>query len=166
MSVTIRLADDLDVSRGDMICRPNNQPSVGQDVDAMLCWFGERAQLQPGGKYAIKHTSKWARGAGEGPALPPRRQHAAPRRGRRRRSRSTRSAASRCARPQPLFFDDYRRNRATGSFILVDEATNDTVAAGMILVATLRTVASAGTSACKLSCARRRGARGCGGGVQ
>ena len=61
MSVTIRLADELDVSRGDMICRPHNRPHDGQDVDAMLCWFSERTRLRPGGKYALKHTSKWAR---------------------------------------------------------------------------------------------------------
>ena len=61
MSVTIRLTDNLDVSRGDMICRPNNRPHVGQDIDAMLCWFSERHTLTPGAKYTIKHTSNWAR---------------------------------------------------------------------------------------------------------
>ena len=58
MSVTIRLADDLDVARGDMICRPNNQPQVGQDVDAMVCWMSATAPLTPGAKYAIKHTTQ------------------------------------------------------------------------------------------------------------
>ena len=52
MSVTLRLADEVDVSRGDMICRPHNRPHDGQDVDAMLCWFSDRARLQTGGKYA------------------------------------------------------------------------------------------------------------------
>ena len=62
MSVTIRLTDDLDVSRGDMICRVHNRPQVGQDVDAMLCWFSDaRRRSSPGAKYAIKHTSNWAR---------------------------------------------------------------------------------------------------------
>ena len=61
MSVTIRLADDLDVSRGDMICRVHNRPQVGQDIDAMLCWFSDGAPLKTGAKYAVKHTSNWAR---------------------------------------------------------------------------------------------------------
>jgi bifunctional enzyme CysN/CysC len=60
MSVTIRLADDLDVSRGDMICRPHNRPEVAQDIEATLCWLAE-TPLQPGGKYAIKHTTRVAR---------------------------------------------------------------------------------------------------------
>ncbi len=60
-SGTIRLADDLDVSRGDMICRIHNRPQVGQDVDAMICWFSDRGSLTPGAKYAVKHTSNWAR---------------------------------------------------------------------------------------------------------
>jgi len=132
MSVTIRLTDELDVSRGDMISRPNNRPREGQDVDAMLCWFSDRTRLQAGGKYALKHTSKWARAlvkdlhyrldvntlsrdeSAEGLAL-------------NEIGRVTLRTT------QPLFYDDYRRNRATGSFILVDEATNDTLAAGMIL---------------------------------
>src|SRR4051794_33021914 len=61
MSVTVRLEDQIDVSRGDMICRPHNQPQVAQDVDAMLCWLDESASLKVGGKYAVKHTSRSAR---------------------------------------------------------------------------------------------------------
>jgi len=132
MSVTIRLADDLDVSRGDMICRPHNRPSESQDVDAMLCWFSERATLQPGAKYALKHTSKWARALVKDlhyrldvNAL--HRDESAVSLGLNEIGRVTLRTT------QPLFFDDYRRNRATGSFILVDETTNDTLAAGMIL---------------------------------
>ena len=60
MAVTIRLADEIDISRGDMICRPNNQPAVSQDVDAMVCWMGDEP-MRPGGKYAIKHTTRTAR---------------------------------------------------------------------------------------------------------
>src|SRR5438445_579455 len=60
MSVTIRLEDNLDVSRGDLICRPNNAPTATQEIDAMICWFSERG-LQVGGKYAIKHTTRSAR---------------------------------------------------------------------------------------------------------
>ena len=61
MSVTMRLADDLDISRGDMICRSRNQPSASQDIEAMVCWMDERSPLRPGAKYSIKHTSRWAR---------------------------------------------------------------------------------------------------------
>ncbi|HUI49689.1 MAG TPA: sulfate adenylyltransferase subunit CysN [Acidimicrobiia bacterium] len=132
MSVTIRLSDDLDVSRGDMLCRPNNQPNIGQDVDAMLCWFNERSELKPGSKYALKHTSKWARGLVKDLhyRLDVNTLH--------RDETATSLSLNEIGRvtlrtTAPLFFDDYRRNRATGSFILVDEATNDTVAAGMIL---------------------------------
>ncbi len=79
MSVAITLTDDIDISRGDMICRPHNQPEVGQDIDAMVCWMSEQASLTPNGKYAIKHTTRTGAGAGQGPAVPTRRQHAAPR---------------------------------------------------------------------------------------
>ncbi len=132
MSVTIRLADDLDVSRGDMICRPHNRPQESQDVDAMLCWFSERATLRPGTKYALKHTSKWARAMVKDlhyrldvNAL--HRDESADSLGLNEIGRVTLRTT------QPLFFDEYRRNRATGSFILVDETTNDTLAGGMIL---------------------------------
>ena len=93
MSVTIRLADDLDVSRGDMICRLNNRPQVGQDVDAMLCWFSERAHAHAGRQVRDEAHEQLGARAGEGPALPPRREHAAPRRDRDVARRSTRSAA-------------------------------------------------------------------------
>jgi bifunctional enzyme CysN/CysC len=131
-SVTIRLADDIDISRGDMICRPNNQPTVSQDVDAMLCWFGERAQLRTGGKYALKHTSKWVR------ALVKDLHYRLDVNTLHRDDAADTLSLNEIGRvtlrtTQPLFFDAYRRNRTTGSFILVDEATNDTLAAGMIL---------------------------------
>ena len=61
MSVTVRLADEIDISRGDMICRPNNAPTVTQDIDAQICWMDESASLTQGKKYAIKHTTRWAR---------------------------------------------------------------------------------------------------------
>jgi bifunctional enzyme CysN/CysC len=135
MSVTIRLEDDLDVSRGDMICRPNNRPQVGQDVDAMVCWFSERATLEPGRKYAIKHTSKWAR------ALVKDLHYRLDVNTLHRDEDATSLSLNEIGRitlrtTQPLFYDEYRRNRGTGAFVLVDEASNDTVAAGMILGAT------------------------------
>ena len=132
MTVTIRLADDLDVSRGDMICRLNNRPQVGQDVDAMLCWFSERHTLTPGAKYAIKHTSNWARALVKD--LQYRLDVNTLHRDEPRTSLSLNEIGRVTLRTtQPLLFDEYRRNRETGSFILVDEATNDTVAAGMIV---------------------------------
>jgi bifunctional enzyme CysN/CysC len=132
MSVTIRLTDNLDVSRGDMICRPNNQPHISQDIEAMLCWFGERAELKPGVKYALKQTSKWAR------ALVKDLHYRLDVNTLHRDEDATSLSLNEIGRvtlrtTAPLFSDDYRRNRATGSFILVDEASNDTVAAGMIV---------------------------------
>ena len=123
MSVTIRLADELDISRGDMLCRPNNQPSVGQDIEAMVCWMDERA---------IKHTTRVARALVRelNYRLDVTTLHREEGIGAlglneigRIRLRST----------QPLFTDSYSRNRATGGFILIDEATHRTVAAGMII---------------------------------
>jgi len=132
MSVTIRLTDDIDISRGDMICRPHNRPHVGQDVDAMVCWFSDRTQLQPGAKFALKHTSNWAR------ALVKDLHYRLDVNTLHRDDSASSLALNEIGRvtlrtTQPLFFDDYRRNRATGSFVLVDEATNDTLAGGMIL---------------------------------
>ena len=132
MSVTIRLEDDLDVSRGDMICRPHNRPQAGQDIDAMVCWFTDRVKLEPGRKYAIKQTSKWAR------ALVKDLHYRLDVNTLHRDEDATSLALNEIGRitlrtTQAMFFDEYRRNRITGSFVLVDEATNDTLAAGMIL---------------------------------
>ncbi|MCI0688091.1 MAG: GTP-binding protein [Sporichthyaceae bacterium] len=132
MSVTFRLADELDISRGDMLCRPNNQPSVGQDIEAMVCWMDERAMLRPGVKLAIKHTTRVARALVRElhyrlDVTTLHREEGVEALGLneigRIRLRST----------QPLFTDSYSRNRATGGFILIDEATHRTVAAGMII---------------------------------
>ena len=61
MSVTVRLTDEIDISRGDMLCRPHNAPAVAQDIEAMICWMDETAPLRVGAKYAIKHTTRTAR---------------------------------------------------------------------------------------------------------
>ena len=82
MSVTLQLDDDVDISRGDMICRPNNRPTVGQDIEAMVCWMTDKP-LAPRARYALKHTTRWTRARGQRPALPDRRQHLSPRRSRR-----------------------------------------------------------------------------------
>ncbi len=132
MAVTVRLADDLDVGRGDMICRPHNRPTVSQDLDAMVCWLTAQATLAPGAKLAIKHTTRSAR------VLVRDLQYRLDVNTLHRDEAATALELNEIGRvtlraTQPLFFDEYRRNRATGSFILVDEATNATVAAGMIL---------------------------------
>ncbi|MDX2002244.1 MAG: sulfate adenylyltransferase subunit CysN [Chitinophagales bacterium] len=131
MSVTIRLADEIDISRGDMIIKEGNVPQIGQDIDLMVCWLNERP-LNAGGKYAIKHTTRNARcvvkevkykinintlhrieddhtiGLNEIGRI------------------SLRTTT-------PLFYDSYRKNRNTGSLIIIDEQTNETVGAGMII---------------------------------
>ena len=128
---SIRLEDNLDLSRGGMIAKVDNQPEVSQDLDMMVCWFNDKP-LQPRGKYALRHTTQECRcvvkevnykinvntlhrieddktlGMNDIGRI---------------RIRST----------KPLFYDAYRRNRITGSVILVDEFTNETVAAGMLL---------------------------------
>jgi bifunctional enzyme CysN/CysC len=131
MSVTVRLKDDLDVSRGDMLCRPSNRPTVGQDVEAMVCWLTD-TPLRVRGRYVIKHTTREARALVSDLVyrLDVNTLH-------RDESADTLSLNEigrvRLRTTAPLFYDEYRRNRATGSFILVDEATNATVAGGMIL---------------------------------
>jgi bifunctional enzyme CysN/CysC len=132
MSVVIRLADDIDISRGDMICRPNNRPHSGQDVDAMVCWMADAPELKIGMKLAVKHTTRWAR------AIVKDLQYRLNINTLHRDESATGLTLNEIGRislrtTQPLFYDDYRRNRETGSFILVDEASNATVGAGMIV---------------------------------
>jgi bifunctional enzyme CysN/CysC len=131
MSVTLRLADDIDISRGDMICRPHNQPAVGQDLDAMVCWMTERP-VAPGDFFALKHTTRWVRAVVRDVhyRLDVNTLH--------RDEAATSLTLNEVGRvslrvTQPLFYDSYRRNRQTGSFILAAEDTNVTVGAGMLL---------------------------------
>ncbi len=132
MSVTVTLTDEIDISRGDLICRPHNQPHIGQDIDAMVCWMTESKSLTPGAKLGIKHTTRSARALVKDlhyrlDVNTLHRDHEAPGLALNEIGRvSLRTTV-------PLFYDDYRRNRDTGSFILIDEATHNTVAAGMIL---------------------------------
>jgi len=128
MSVAIRLADDLDVSRGDMICRVQNRPSVGQDLDAMVAWLAE-TPMRIGGKYVIKHTSR------AGKALVQNLHYRLDVNELHRDLSASSLGLNEIGRVAlrvtvPLFYDEYRRNRATGSFILVDAASAATVAAG------------------------------------
>jgi bifunctional enzyme CysN/CysC len=131
LSVTLRLEDDVDVSRGDMICRPHNRPTETRQLDAMVCWMSERP-LQSSGRYRIKHTTRTALAKADELLyrIDVNSLH--------RDESATGLALNEIGRlrlrlSSPLFLDEYRRNRATGSFILIDESTNDTVGAGMVL---------------------------------
>jgi len=132
MAVTIRLDDEIDISRGDMICRPNNQPEVGQDIEAMICWMADSSELRPNSKLALKHTTRSVRALVKD--LHYRLDINTLHRDEDAESLKLNEIGRvRLRTTQPLFFDEYRRNRATGSFILIDEVTNVTVAAGMII---------------------------------
>jgi bifunctional enzyme CysN/CysC len=131
MSVAIRLADDLDISRGDMIARPHNTPTVTQDVDAMVCWFSDRP-LQEGAVYAIKHTTRTARAKVQ--HLHYRLDVNTLHRDEAHQALAMNDMGRVTVRTTaPMFVDEYRRNRVTGSFILVDEGSFETVGAGMVL---------------------------------
>ncbi len=130
-SVTLTLEDDIDVSRGDMIVSSDNLPVAGQDITLMICWLNEKP-MRPAGKYLVKHTTRDVKciirevnfkvnintldkdfsdkniGLNEIAEISIRTTH-------------------------PLFYDSYRKNRVTGSLILIDEGTNETVCAGMII---------------------------------
>lgn len=131
MSVSIRLEDDLDLSRGGMIAKADNQPEVGQDLDMMICWFNEKP-IQPRGKYGLRHTTQNVRCIVRevNYKININTLH-------RLEDDNTLGMNDigriRVRTTQPLFYDAYRRNRITGSVILVDEFTNETVAAGMLI---------------------------------
>ncbi len=130
MSVTMTLEDEIDISRGDMIVRENNSPDVEQSFDAMVCWMSDRP-LMPNGKYAVKHTSKDVR------CIVKDIKYKVDINTLHRIEDDKNIQMNDIARvtlrtTAPLFFDKYNRNRITGSFILIDESTNETVGAGMI----------------------------------
>jgi bifunctional enzyme CysN/CysC len=130
MSVTVRLTDDIDVSRGDMICRPHNVPKTTQDIDAMVCWMSE-APLAVGQKLWVKHTTRSARVIVKELQyrLDVNTLHREPETASLRMNDIGRV---RLRSTLPLFCDEYRRNRTTGGFVLIDEATNRTVGAGIV----------------------------------
>jgi bifunctional enzyme CysN/CysC len=134
MSVTVRLEDEIDISRGDLICRPNNAPAVAQDIEAMVCWMDETRPLRVGGKYALKHTTRSVRAVVRDLhyRLDVNSLHRDEEAGELKLNEIGRLKLRTTA---PLLADEYRRNRTTGGFILIDEATNRTVAAGMIVEA-------------------------------
>jgi bifunctional enzyme CysN/CysC len=130
MSIAVSLEDEVDVSRGDMISRPNNQPTVTQDIDAMICWM-DSTPMPVGAKYTLKHTTRSVR------ALVKDIQYELDVNTLHRSQSPGRLALNSLGRvtlrtTQPLLIDPYRRNRLTGSFIVIDEATNRTVGAGVI----------------------------------
>jgi sulfate adenylyltransferase subunit 1 len=131
MSVIFTLTDDIDISRGDMICKPNNQPQVGQDIDMMLCWMNARP-VNAQARFLVRHTTREVRG------ILKEIQYRLDVNTLQRTEGVEQLVMNDLARvkirtSQPLLFDSYRRNRTTGSLILVDESTNETVAAGMIV---------------------------------
>ena len=131
MSVSMTLEDDIDISRGDMIVREKNQPEIGQDVDVMVCWMSERP-LQLNGKYAVKHTTNDARCIVK--AVQYKLNVNTLHRNEEHKELQMNDIGRITIRTtKPLYHDRYERNRETGSLILIDEGTNETVGAGMIL---------------------------------
>ena len=131
-SVTILLEDDIDISRGDMIVRPNNQPEVVQDLDVMICWFDHLKALTPRGKYAIRHSTQEAR------CIVKEVKYKLDIQTLSRDQEDLEIKVNDIARvvlrsTKPLFIDAYKQNRITGSIILIDEATNNTVGVGMVI---------------------------------
>ena len=130
-SVVMTLEDEIDISRGDMIAKPNNQPKAEQDLEVMLCWMNPK-KLQPRGKYMLKHTTQ------ELKCLVKEVRYKVNINTLHRVEDDKDLNMNDIGRvvirtTKPLFFDAYRKNRYTGSLVLVDEFTNETVAAGMIL---------------------------------
>ncbi len=134
MSVTLRLADDIDVSRGDMLAAPEQAPTVARELEATVCWMAEKP-LEPRAKLAIKHTTRTVRAVVDELVsvvdIHTLEDQAAP-----AQLELNDIARVRLRLSEPLAVDPYAENRTTGAFILIDEATNDTVGAGMILSAT------------------------------
>jgi len=131
LSVTLLLEDDLDLSRGEMIVRENNQPNIDQDIELMICWFSEKP-MQLNGKYTLFHTTREAR------CVIKEIRYKLNINTLHRDQEDLKIGMNDIARiairtTKPLFFDSYRKNRITGSVILIDEGTNATVAAGMII---------------------------------
>jgi bifunctional enzyme CysN/CysC len=131
MAVSISLADDIDISRGDLLARPQNQPEVTTEFDAMVCWMADEAALEPGRDYVIKHTTRTTRARVI--ALDYRLDVNTLHRDKSATALKLNELGRVSLRTQvPLLLDEYSRNAATGSFILIDPETNVTVAAGMV----------------------------------
>jgi len=131
MSVAFTLEDEIDISRGDMLVKPNNQPQVTQDIEMMTCWFSEK-KLNVGGKYILRHTTKECR------CIVKELRYKVNINTLHKQEGEQEMGLNDIGRlvirtSQPLLVDSYRRNRLTGSVILVDEFTNATVAVGMVI---------------------------------
>ena len=131
MSVTITLEDDIDISRGDMIVLDNKEPEVDKDIDLMLCWLSEKP-LNPSGKYVLRHTSMESR------CMIKEISYKVDINNLEKNYEDLAVGLNEIARvkiksSKSVFYDSYRRNRQTGSIILVEEGTNNTVGAGMIV---------------------------------
>lgn len=131
MSVTFTLEDEIDISRGDMIAKPNNQPQSSQEIDMMICWMNTKG-MQPGSKYLIRHTTNEAKCIIKDVRYKINIDTLD------RHQEENNFEVNDIGRisvkiAKPLFFDSYRKNRITGSVILIDEFTNETVGAGMII---------------------------------
>ncbi len=130
-SVTILLEDEIDVSRGDMLVKPNNQPASSQDLEARICWFSSTKKLRSGTKCLFRHTTQ------EVQALVSDIRYKVDINTLRKKEDDTEFGMNDIGRislrtSSPIFYDSYRRNRNTGSFILVDPFSNETLAAGML----------------------------------
>jgi sulfate adenylyltransferase subunit 1 (EFTu-like GTPase family) len=131
MSVTLLLDDDVDISRGDMICRPNNRPHAAQDIEGMVCWMSAERPLAPRSRLIVKHTTRTVKGIVTDLhyRIDVNTLH--------RDEDATQLGLNEIGRvrlrlTQPVFADPYSRNRLTGGMILIDEATNTTVGTVMI----------------------------------
>ena len=132
MSVTVTLEDEIDISRGDMIVKQNNPPQSSQQIEAMICWFSSEANLEERGRYTLRHTTNDVK------CLVKELKYKMDINTLHKLKEDREVGLNDIARVSlqtsaPLHFDRYRRNRATGSFILIDEQTNNTVGAGMIV---------------------------------
>ena len=130
-SVTLLLEDEIDVSRGDMIVKPNNQPNSSQDLDARVCWFSASKRLTQGSKLILRHTTK------EAQVIVSEVKYKIDVNTLRKNEEQKELGMNDIGRISlrsslPVFWDSYRRNRNTGSFVLVDPFTNETLAAGML----------------------------------
>jgi sulfate adenylyltransferase subunit 1 (EFTu-like GTPase family) len=132
-SVTVRLEDDVDVSRGDLLADPERPPVVARELTAHLCWMSERP-LEPRSRLEVKHTTRTVRAIVDELVSVVDMDSLADRPSPERLELND-LAVVRLRLSEPLVVDTYERNPPTGSFILIDEATNDTVAAGMVLAA-------------------------------
>ena len=131
MSVTLLLDDDVDISRGDLICRPNNRPAAAQDIEGMVCWMSAERPLAPRSRLVVKHTTRTVK------AIVTDLHYRIDVNTLHRDETATQLGLNEIGRvrmrlTQPVFADPYSRNRLTGGMILIDEASNTTVGTVMI----------------------------------